>query len=305
MSLPKTIGILALALFGIIGMTKLFKSEKAEPSVMMSEPAPVVAVEEQPAPVLVQAGEELPSANRMGEFFNTHHPKSPLVETVTYSAKVDWKPGKAAWVADYASHYHTSRHMIARSLNGKADYDSQQVSNGDRFNVFKEGIDLNFDLVVDLSRCKMWVYYTHEGERTLVQTYDVGLGRSEEGRPSGSLTPMGVYTLGEKVAVYRPGKQGLYNKEPIEMLTVFGTRWIPFDEELEECTAPAKGLGLHGCPWVKQGDDWVEDISGIGGYTSDGCIRLKTEDIEELFAVIITHPTKIHLVDDFHNARLS
>jgi len=40
------------------------------------------------------------------------------------------------------------------------------------------------------------------------------------------------------------------------------------------------------------------------GYYSDGCIRLATPDMEELFAVIVTKPTVIEIVKDFNDARL-
>jgi lipoprotein-anchoring transpeptidase ErfK/SrfK len=61
---------------------------------------------------------------------------------------------------------------------------------------------------------------------------------------------------------------------------------------------------VHGCPWVKAGDQWQEDTSGIGRFQSDGCIRLRTEDIEELFSVIITKPSTVYLVKDFFDADL-
>ena len=35
------------------------------------------------------------------------------------------------------------------------------------------------------------------------------------------------------------------------MIRVFGTRWIPFEEELDDTTASAKGLGIHGVPWTE------------------------------------------------------
>ncbi len=312
MSFPKMLGVFAVVMFLVIGIAALVR-HKDEPAVLEE----VVEVVAMPEPVRVEPpvvevamvpGEEvsLPEANRMDEFFNVGLPRIPIVETITYSSRVPWQPGKSAWVADYAAHFGTSRHMIARSLNGEADYDSQKVANGDRFNVFKEGKPVSFHLVVDTSRSKMWVYYVDEeaDQRVLVQTYDVGLGRPSERLQSGSLTPHGVYTLGDKIAVYRPGKFDSLNGKKTEMITVFGSRWIPFAEEVEGCTAPAKGLGLHGCPWNKVGEEWQEDASGLGAYQSDGCIRMKTEDVEELFAVIVTKPTKIYLVKDFFDARL-
>jgi L,D-transpeptidase catalytic domain len=308
MSTGKLLTGIALVMFAVIGIAALFKGGGKEPEkVVVLPPAPPVAPEMVPQPAAVAAEVKLPDADRMDEFFNVGLPKLPIVQTVTYSAKVPWKKGQAAWVSDYAAHFGTSRHLIARSLNGERDYDKQVVANGDRFNVFVEDRPVSFHLVVDHSRCRMWVYYLDEetDERVLVKTCPVGLGRPDQRKLSGSLTPFGTYTLGEKIAVYRPGKTGLYNNQKTEMLSVFGSRWIPFEEEVGQCTLPAKGLGLHGCPWMKdESGEWCEDLSGLGGYQSDGCIRLKTEDMEELFAVIITKPTTIYLVDDYFNAEL-
>lgn len=84
------------------------------------------------------------------------------------------------------------------------------------------------------------------------------------------------------------------------MITVFGTRWIPFEKEVGICSAPAKGFGLHGTPWtVGSKGEHVDQINSIAKYESDGCIRLATPDMEELFAIIITKPTTIEIVKDF------
>jgi hypothetical protein len=119
------------------------------------------------------------------------------------------------------------------------------------------------------------------------------------------LTPLGKYTLGERIAIYKPKSMGTYQGKKIEMVTVFGTRWIPFDQEIGHVTAPAKGLGLHGTPWERSSSgDLVSSRSGIGKYESDGCIRLDTPDLEELFSIIITKPTTIEIVPDFEHSSL-
>jgi hypothetical protein len=47
-----------------------------------------------------------------------------------------------------------------------------------------------------------------------------------------------------------------------------------------------------------------EDKEKIGKYDSDGCIRLASEDIEEIFAIILTKPTVVELVKDYTQAKL-
>ncbi len=153
----------------------------------------------------------------------------------------------------------------------------------------------------------MWFYYLDHTShaRTLIKTYDVGLGRLDTGKNSGSLTPLGKYLLGEKIAVYKPQVFGHYNGERTEMVRVFGSRWIPFAKELEGSTAPAKGFGIHGSPWFwNEQEGWHDDDSGVGKYESDGCIRLQRNDMEELFSIVISRPTLVEIVQDFHEAKL-
>jgi hypothetical protein len=215
---------------------------------------------------------------------------------------------RPAWIADYANHYETSRHFIARSLNRKIDYFTQKISPGDRFNVFRKDKNIQFHLLIDLSKCHMFFYYfdCDAGERVLLKTYRIGIGRQDPARASGYLTPMGKYSLGDKVAIYKPDTTGFFGSQKIEMIRVFGTRWIPFKTELEGCTEEAKGFGLHGVPWINDPGSglFVEDRSKLGKYDSDGCIRLSSEDIEELFAIILTKPTVVELVKDPRDAKL-
>ena len=144
---------------------------------------------------------ELPEADRIEELFNKDGPKLPIVETITYKSLVPWQKGRPAWLSDYAGHYETSRHFIARSLNGKPDYFKQELAEGARFNVLRKDKNFEFALIVDTSRCKMWFYYVDldQKQKVLLKTYQVGLGRLDASKTSGLLTPLGKYTLG------RPG----------------------------------------------------------------------------------------------------
>lgn len=332
MSFPKLLAIITVLLFGSIAIAAIFKKKDASDPLAETEIvlAPV-SIDEDDEPSSVALNEEksresqtaaplseivnepadltlpVPDADRVDEFFSTRGQKFPVVETITYKKKVPWLKGRAAWIADYASHYKTSRHFIARSLNGKPLYDKQDVADGDRFNVFKEDKNLSFYLLVDLQRSKLWFYYLDEdtNERVLVKTYQVGVGRLEKDYESGSLTPLGKFSLGEKVAVYRPKTMGFHQGDKVEMIRVFGTRWIPFDEEIDNCTAPAKGFGIHGLPLMPNSrGEMVENTETLGKYESDGCIRLATKDMEELFSIIITKPAVIEIVKNFHEAKL-
>jgi len=321
MSFPKLLALLATLLFGVIGIAAFLKGGKSpiaekeiagtpleveldeEIHMVSATSKPEKGLEEDP----VKENPPVPEANRISEFFNKADPKLPIVQTIVYKSRVPWCKGRPAWLSDYALHYNTSRHFIARSLNGKPDYSKQDVSEGGRFNVFNPDKNFNFYLLVDSSRCKLWVYYVDldTNERVLVQSYQVGLGRWDSSKASGMKTPLGKYSLGSKIASYKPKVMGYHNGQKVELLSVYGTRWLPFDKEISGATEPAAGLGLQGVPWVPgQKGELVEDLNSLGKYESDGCIYLATKDIEELYAIVITRPTNVEIVKDFYEATL-
>ena len=107
------------------------------------------------------------------------------------------------------------------------------------------------------------------------------------------------------MVAYKPGVMGYFNHEKTEMIRVFGTRWIPFEKEIKNCTSPAKGFGIHGAPWIEgKGGKLEGSDQGIGKYEGDGCIRLFTSDIEEVYAIITSQTAFVHLVRDYHDADL-
>lgn len=315
MTLPKTLFVSAIVIFGLIGVVAVIKkksirSEKVE-IVIQDVPLKNISAADPKqiaTPVSSPVQEEIEEVNRIPQLFAFDSSKLPIVETIAYTSRVPWLKDRPAWVSDYATYYSTSRHFIARSLNRKPDYLTQKVSPGDRFNVFRRDKNIQFHLLVDLSRCRMNFYYfdVDSNERVLLKTYQVGLGRTDAQKASGSLTPIGKYMLGSKIAIYKPGTMGVFQEHPTEMVRVFGTRWIPFEKEVEGCTENAKGFGIHGSPWSidSTSGQLVEDRNKIGKYESDGCIRLLSEDMEELFSIIITKPTQIEIVKDFHDAKL-
>ncbi len=238
--------------------------------------------------------------DKIRRFFSKGNDKFPIVETITYTSRVFWLKGRPAWIADYATYYETSRHFIARGLNNKIDYLTQNVAPGDKFNVFVKDKNIKFYLIVDLEKCDMDFYYLDldVDERVFVKNYKIGVGRLDNYSPSGSLTPIGKYTIGNKVAIYDKDIEHYFQNKKTKMVEVFGTRWLPFDKEIENCSDSAKGYGLHGMPMRYDDDkcELVEIDDCVGGYNSDGCLRLKKDDIEELFSIIITKPTIIEIV---------
>ncbi len=294
-------------LFGVIGFLGWMRRDRAPEPPQVEEIALGTSTAPVPLPPVYSGATDIPEVDHISKLFDLRSDKLPIVETISFTSRVPWLKDRPAWIADYATHYQTSRHFIARSLNKKLDYFTQKVSPGDQFNVFKRDKNLRFHLLVDLARSRMLLYYfdLDAGERGLLKTYKVGLGKADSHRSSGFLTPIGKYELGEKVAIYKPGVMGLFQDEKVEMLRIFGTRWIPFGTEVEGCSEPAKGYGIHGCPWMEVANgQLIEDCSRIGKYESDGCIRLCAADMEELFAIVITKPTTVEIVKDYKLAKL-
>jgi hypothetical protein len=290
-------------LFGTIGVLGWMKKHQApvETASVVEIPlgtavAPIPLKIEQPTSF--KAKEEAPEVNRIDQFFSLENPL-PIVETVSFTSRVPWLKDRPAWIADYASHYQTSRHFIARGLNKKVDYFNQKVHPGDRFNVFRKDKNIQFYLLVDLSKCKMHFYYLDQNEKVLLKSYKIGVGKPSSTSPSGCLTPLGKYQLGDRIAIYKPGVTGYFQDGKVEMIRVFGTRWLPLSKRIEGTGEPVSGLGLHGLPWIEGANGTlVEDRSKLGKQDSDGCIRLSQEDIEEIFAIVITKPTIVEIVKE-------
>ena len=316
MSIPKILITGSLGLFALIGIMALMKkpdnSQVVAPAVVtetavIAMPTPVSESKPQivTVPVTAQAPiasahEDFPEIDRVFQLFSTGSSKLPIVETITYTSTVPWLKGRPAWIADYASHYHTSRHFIARSLNKKPDYFTQKVFEGSQFNVFRLDKNIQFYLLCDLARLKMGFYYVDldTNERVLLKTYRVSLGKLDATKPSGSLTPLGRYALGDRIAVYKPGMMGNVGDKSCEMVGLFGTRWIPFSQE--------KGFGIYGIPWGIDGraGELTEQRQLVGQYNTDGGIRMLSEDMEELFSIVVSKPTFIEIVKDFKDAKL-
>ena len=318
MLIPKIITIGSLSLFILIGVVAFLKrgTQKQvtlDPSLQTHEECSYeecqsVEVESSVDKYLQPIQDDIAQeeTDQVWRLFTTDKQKLSFVETICYKSFVPWLKGRPAWIVDYASYYSTSRHFIARSLNKKKDYYTQKVSYGDHFNVLKK--DVSFYLFIDLSRCKMW-FYAHDlknNNSILLKTYKVGVGRFDSNSHSGVLTPKGKFTLGNKVAIYKPGVKGYFQGSEVELVRVFGTRWLPFARELNGEEDSPKGYGLHGAPWIydDQSQSYHEDLTTIEKYDSDGCIRLAQDDIEELFSIVITKPTIVEIMTDFHHAKI-
>ncbi len=335
MSLPKLFLTVSVALFVSIGALALMKKNRSEAAVD-HRPAVQQEVElslltsvrqRQPVPAVPQQTElpppslcaEQPSEDRPVVIEHDAEPEGlstmfvkgstcPIVETISYKSHVPWKRHRPAWLIDYANYYKTPLDFIYRSLTGSSDTAPSSISEGMQFNVFRNDLDFRFHLVVSLSSCRLRLYYVipHERRVIFLKSYPVCVGRKDPSRASGWLTPIGVYQLGSRVAVFRPRMMGMYKGKQTELMQVFGSHWIPFEKEIEGCSEPAKGFGIHGTPMnrLEGSVDLVEDTSSIGHWESDGCIRLMGKDMKELFSVVSTRQTFVEIVPTFQQSKL-
>jgi hypothetical protein len=238
------------------------------------------------------------SVDRVEELFRKGS-TLPIVETITYKSRVPWKSGRPAWLIDYASHYKTPIDFIARSINESPNYTPPSVNDGVQFAVLSKNVPFHFLLAVDIKKriMNLSAVLPQKNEKIDLKTYSVCLGRPDASKASGYLTPRGKYTLGSRILTIKPKQMGNYKGDRVELIRVFGTRWIPFEKEMGTCTEPAKGFGIHGTPWSIDPNTGAlaDNTSSIGTYESDGCIRLKRNDMEELYAIISSRETVIEI----------
>lgn len=101
----------------------------------------------------------------------------------------------------------------------------------------------------------------------LFKIYMVGIGKQER-------TPNGTFIISAKVKEppwYSSDGKVIPFGDPANML---GTRWLALQPTGE--TPAHKGLGIHGT--------WVPET--IGTSSSNGCVRMRNREVEELYAIV-------------------
>ncbi len=113
-----------------------------------------------------------------------------------------------------------------------------------------------FSILVDKSKNELTLKKS-DGE--IVKTYRVSTGENLS-------TPIGTFEIEEKLISPLWYKVGAI-VEPDSPEYELGSRWMGFS---------ASGYGIHG----------TKDASSIGGHITKGCVRMRNEDVEELYAII-------------------
>ncbi|MBF0570489.1 MAG: L,D-transpeptidase family protein [Candidatus Omnitrophica bacterium] len=143
--------------------------------------------------------------------------------------------------------------------------------NGLKENNLKEGQELSiwdhpFTIIVDKGTNKLWL----RENKNIVKEYHVSTGKME------TITPLGEFTIKYRYPFptwYHRGEVVPGGRED----NWLGTRWLGFDKPK---------YGIHGTIYPQL----------IGQSVSGGCIRMKNEDVEELYDIVPVG-TKVTIFD--------
>ncbi|MCC6696231.1 MAG: tetratricopeptide repeat protein [Candidatus Hydrogenedentes bacterium] len=131
----------------------------------------------------------------------------------------------------------------------------------------------DFRIVIERSTCRLFLLDSNG----IFKRYSTGLGMP------GHETTLGVYKIGNKEkdpTWHKPGEGPIPPGDPRNEL---GTRWMPFVPVREGLP---KDLGIHGTIAPET----------VGKYSSHGCARLRREDVEELYDLVV-RSTPVEVVE--------
>ncbi len=155
-----------------------------------------------------------------------------------------------------AKQYHTTLKAL-QNLNGIPPT-SSTIRLGQSITAFKG----NWSIKISKSKYRLYLYNNSK----LFKFYNVGTGRNNK-------TPEGTFEVADKIKEptweYNGKKYAFGSKE-----NVLGTRWMKL--RATGVTPDYQGYGIHGT-WAPQ---------SIGKMSSNGCIRMKNEDVEELYSIL-------------------
>jgi lipoprotein-anchoring transpeptidase ErfK/SrfK len=158
-----------------------------------------------------------------------------------------------------AKKFNTTVELLARSNN----IEPGAVRTGAKIKV----PTVKFSIVVDKSQNIL----TLKADGDIFKTYRVATGKTS------SPTPAGTFKITDKIIDppwYPPGRKMIPSGDPQNVL---GSRWLGISKP---------SYGIHG----------TVDPSSIGKNVTDGCVRLKNPDVEELYA-IVPDGTEVVIVD--------
>lgn len=144
--------------------------------------------------------------------------------------------------------------QICTGLIGRANGVRKYIRGGDVLRVPTDDVNVIVDLDARV------LMYRHGDE--VVQLWQVGIGRPKHE------TPLGEFTIGIKQEKPAHTTKGLPYGHPDNEL---GSRWLALERNRRNTS-----YGIHG----------TQDPDGVGGEVSLGCIRMRNEDVNELFEIL-------------------
>lgn len=157
-----------------------------------------------------------------------------------------------------ANQYKTTVEGVQKS--NRIPENSSVIRIGDNLRIYKG------DWRVRVSRSNH-LLVLYDGD-ALFKVYRVGIGKQER-------TPNGTFVISSKVKEpewYAPDGRVIPFGDPDNLL---GTRWLALQHTTE--SGPGfKGLGIHGT--------WQPGT--IGTSSSNGCVRMRNAEVEELYAIV-------------------
>lgn len=157
------------------------------------------------------------------------------------------KPGDS--LGKLAKNYSTTKELIKKSNNLKSDV----IRVGQRLRIW----NAPFNIFVDKSQN---ILILKSGEE-VIKIYNVSTG-------SNNSTPVGSYKIASKIEKpvwFKAGSAPIPAESPANEL---GSRWMGFDLDPH--------YGIHGTIRPEQ----------IGQQVTSGCVRLRNEEVEELFDIV-------------------
>ncbi len=145
-------------------------------------------------------------------------------------------------------------YRLIMQINGIKDPRKLRVGQRLKILASPSGGPMQMNILVDKSEFRLSVYLNGH----FLREYQVGIGQHD-------FTPSGEFTIGERLE--KPEYRGHKYGDPKNIL---GNYWITLEND------KYPGLGIHG----------TSEPESIGTKSSLGCIRMRNEDVGELYRII-------------------
>lgn len=142
-----------------------------------------------------------------------------------------------------------------------------------------------FHAVIDKSRYQLDLYIGDpdaQGRRMFVKTFAVGLGELNS-------TPTGAFVVRQRSKLINPPWTNPRTGEHFDKddpMNPIGERWIGL-EGVDSATQTLAGYGIHG----------TIDIDSIGRQRSMGCVRLRPDDVNLMYDVLMEGKSSVYIQD--------